>query len=370
MNDYSNQVYWESFDRLPVLSWLRALHADNAERPQHAPQRAVPVKAINHAGLEEQLRGASLLTFCAVSVQGARDPERAIAAARLVRDFCEARPDRKVRLVVCSGLPLSQSPLSTLDRQIIDLLLPLEAGDQLDVFLIPRTMLEDAPRIAARKADKTIEYYTSNFDQPIFDDLFGPKVYLSNSASTDDWQERHKKDIKKIENVFSACALNTRAFRHEPGHPRDFKSMFSAIAGQSVRLQIDDPYLASGERNRGALADFLGKLQEVGVVIKSLTISWRPARPGNNPRYVDERPEEQQRDLMGRLKAIGLTAGIIQLKPKNSRLGHFHDRVVTAMIDGDAHATPRTLRWDISSGIDNLMQRDRQCSVFFTTKDA
>ncbi|MDA9478896.1 hypothetical protein XI03_31295 [Bradyrhizobium sp. CCBAU 65884] len=367
MNDYSNQVYWDIFDRLPVLSWLRALHADNAERPQHAPERAVPVRAINHAGLEEQLRGASLLTFCAVSVQGARDPERAIAAARLVRDFCEARPDRKARLVVCSGLPLSQSPLSTLDRQIIDLLLPLEAGDQLDVFLIPRTKLEDAPRIAARKADKTIEYYTSNFDQPIFDDLFGPKVYLSNSARADDWQERHEKHLKKIENVFSACALNTQAFRHEPGHPRDFKSMFSAIAGQSVRLQIDDPYLASGERNRGALADFLGKLQEVGVVIKSLTISWKPARPGNNPRYVDERPEEQQRDLMGRLKAIGLTTGIIQLKPKSARLGHFHDRVVTAMIDGDPHAAPRTFRWDISSGIDNLMQRDRQCSVFFTT---
>lgn len=97
------------------------------------------LKAINCFGLEEQLRGASLLTLCAVEVQGAREPDRAIAAARLVRDFCEPQPDRKVRLVVCPGLPLSQSPLSTLDRQIVDLLLPLEASGQLDMSLMPRT---------------------------------------------------------------------------------------------------------------------------------------------------------------------------------------------------------------------------------------
>jgi hypothetical protein len=249
------------------------------------------------------------------------------------------------------------------------MLLPFEANGQLDISQMPRTMLESAPRIAVRKANKTIEYYTSNFDQPIFDELFGPRVYLSDSPNTDDWQEKHKTHIKKIENALSAAALNTKAFRFEPGHPRDFKSVFSAISGQSVRLQIDDPYLASGERNRAALADFVKELKQSGARIKSLTLSWKPARPGINQSYLDERPEEQQRDLMNRLRVIGLTTDTVQLKPRSSRFGHFHDRVVTAVIDGDERATPRTFTWDISSGIDNLMQVDRQCSVFFRSRD-
>jgi hypothetical protein len=366
INDYSNQAYWDVFDRFPVLVWLRALLSDTSLRPPYAPEKAVPVNVINYSGLEEQLRSASTLTLCAASVQGARDPDRTASVARTIRDFCESRQDRKVRLMVCSGLPLSQSPLSTLDRQIIDLLLPLEASKQLDVYLAPRKILESAPRIAIGKGQKTVAYYSDNFDQPIFDDLFGSKFYVANSLSADDWSERYKSDLRRIESALSATALNTKAFRHDPGQPRDFRTMFSEIAGRSVKIQIDDPYLASGARNRGALVEFLRKLQELGVTIASLTLAWRPARPNANPGYLEERPEEQQRDLTERLRKIGLPTGIVRMKPRISKLGHFHDRVVMATVDGEGK--PKTLRWDITSGIDNLMQRDRQCSVFLTAR--
>jgi hypothetical protein len=355
------------FDRLPVLSWLRSLLSDVIERPSHAPEKAIPIKTINVAGLQEHLRGASSLTLSSISLQGARDADRAVSASRLIRDFCEDQGERSVRLMVCSGLPLSQAPLSTLDRQVIDILLPLEANGQLSVCLVPRSVLELAPRIAVVKGDKTVEYYATNFDQPIFDDLLGSAVYLSNAANADDWQERNKPHIRQIENSLSATALNTKAFRHDPGQPRDFKTIFSGIAGRSVRLQIEDPYLASGDRNRGALIDFLRMLQDLNVRIVSLTLAWRPVRPG--PGYAEERPEEQQRDLSERLRKIGLGGGIVHFKPRTSRFGHFHDRVVTASLDGDT-GKKTLLRWDITSGIDNFMERHRQCSVFFTERDA
>ncbi len=50
INDYSNQAYWDVFDRLPVLAWLRALLSDVTLRPPHAPEKAIPVKAINYSG--------------------------------------------------------------------------------------------------------------------------------------------------------------------------------------------------------------------------------------------------------------------------------------------------------------------------------
>ena len=144
--------------------------------------------------------------------------------------------------------------------------------------------------------------------------------------------------------------------------------MFSDITGRSVRLQIEDPYLASGDRNRAALAEFLVTLQKLNVEIKSLTLAWRPPRPDGRAGYAEERPEDQQRNLSERLRKIGLGAGVVHLKPRMSRLSHFHDRVVTAVIDGDGSKVA-SFRWDITSGVDNLMERDRQCSVFFTKKD-
>jgi hypothetical protein len=366
LNDYSNQTYWDAFDRRPVLDWLRGLLSELTDRPSHAPEKAVPANSFNLSGLEEQLKGAGELAVSASTIQGARDPERALPAARLIRDFCEADCTRKVILQVSSGLPLSQSPLSTLDREIADLLLRLEQSGQLEVRLAPRELLENAPRIAVRKGNSASEYYASNFDQPVFDDLIGPAVYLSASPASEDWQARNKVSLRKIAGSLAALERDTRAFRHDPGQPRDFKAMFGGIAGETVRLLIEDPYLAISDRNRGALAEFLQKLQQLNVRILSLTLSWRPARP--SPGYTDERPEDQQRNLTERLKKIGIGGASLHLKPRTSRLGHFHDRVVTAtVITNGAPAT--SFRWDITSGIDNLMERERQCSVFLMTND-
>ena len=181
------------------------------------------------------------------------------------------------------------------------------------------------------------------------------------------WSCVNASNVRAIWPSLGLISLNSKAYRHEAGQPRDFKSIFAEISGQSIRLLIEDPYLASGDRNRGALVEFLRKLQDLNVRIAALTLAWRPARPGLG--YQDERPEDQQKDLSERLRKIGLGSGIVHLKPRTSRVGHFHDRIVTANIVSEGLAG-RTFRWDITSGIDNLMERDRQCSVFLTIKEA
>ena len=368
LNDYSNQTYWDVFDRLPVLEWLKAVKSDIADRPAHAPETAIPVKDLNYAGLDEHMKGASELSLCATTIQGARNVDRALSAARIIRDFCEADKTRVVRFFVCSGLPLSQTPLSTIDREVIDTLTRFEDAGRLEVFHTPRGKLESAPRISIRKGDKCSEFYASNFDQPIFDDLIGAPMHLETVLISDAWISRDGEQSRKIPESLSAIALNTKAFRHGAGHPRDFKAMFSNISGRAARLQIEDPYLASGDRNRGALVSFLQKLRELDVEIKSLTLAWRPARPGQAKGYADERPEDQQRKLAEALRKICMGAGVVHLKPRTSRLSHFHDRVITAKLD--AEGSPGTaFRWDITSGIDNLMERNRQCSVFLSSVD-
>jgi hypothetical protein len=115
------------------------------------------------------------------------------------------------------------------------------------------------------------------------------------------------------------------------------------------------------------MADFLLTLQELDVDINSLTLAWRSPRPGSKSGHVEERPEDQQRNLSERLRKIGFGTAVVHLKPRMSQLSHFHDRVVTAIFDADDSGVT-SFRRDITSGIDNLMERDRQCSVFLTKK--
>ncbi len=361
LNDYSNQAYWDVFDRLPALHWLKAILAQESLRPSYAPDAAVLAKSPTVAGLKEHLKGASLLVFSSVSLQGGRDPDSAIGIARLARDFCEADADNRVLFLVSSGLPLTQARLSTVDRSVFDLLLSHEKAGQLELGLVPQTVLEAAPRVLVRRGDKSLEFYAENFDQPVFDNPFGAQVFVAGLPTGDDWLTRNERSIQKRPNELQGVSLGTRSFRHEPGDARDYASMFSDIADQPVRLRIDDPFLASGDRNRAALVEFLRTLQSLNVQIRSLTLSWKPAQPGMG--YRDERPEDQLKDLSDRLRKIGLGADVVHMKPRTSRTGHFHDRIVTA----DSDRTPDvTYVWDITSGVDNLMERHRQCNVFLT----
>jgi len=365
LNDYSNQIYWDVFDRLPVLDWLHALKSDVVDKPAHAPEGSVPSRIDNLAGLEELARGASEICLAATTLQGARDLDTAVNAARLIRDFCEGAGNRKVRLYVSSGIPLLQSALSTIDREVVDLLTRFEENGQIEIMQVSRNELEKAPRISILKGEKVHEFFGENFDQPIFDDFFGAPLFANNSEKEQSWAFSEGSNARKISGALSDVALNTKAFRYSPDTPRDFKAMFSQLLGKPVRLLIEDPYLAAGDRNRGLLVNFLKQLTEMGTEIKSLTLVWKPPRYNPHRPYDEERPEEQQRRLSDALHEFGLGSGVVHLKPRTGRGAHFHDRVIVAQIV-DSPCGDKKFRWDITSGIDNLMEKHRQCSVFFS----
>lgn len=365
LNDYSNQIYWDVFDRLPVLEWLRSLNDNSSEKPAHAPEGSVPSKIDNLVGLEELARGASTIVLCASALQGAREPEMALATARFIRNFCEYGSDRKVKMFVSSGVPLTQSTLSTIDREVMDLLVKCEENGQIEVFVASRDELEHAPRVAVTKGETVYELFSDNFNQPVFDDIFGAPLFATSIATDAAWAIDAATSAKKISNAFSAIALNSKAFRHEAGTARDFGAMFSPLASNPVRLLIEDPYLAAGDRNRSLLITFLRQIIDMGTEIKSLTLTWKPPRYGS--RFGDEElPEEQQDRLLEALRKSGLSFGAIHLKPRTGRGAHFHDRVILGEIVGPPSSGEK-LRWDITSGIDNLMETRRQCSVFFST---
>ena len=86
-----------------------------------------------------------------------------------------------------AGLPLPLAQLSTIDRQVIDTLVRLEEAHQIEMCLVPRAKLEAAPRITVKKGGKVLEFYTTNFDQPILDELIGPEVFVASRQDAEAW---------------------------------------------------------------------------------------------------------------------------------------------------------------------------------------
>jgi len=115
-----------------------------------------------------------------------------------------------------------------------------------------------------------------------------------------------------------------------------------------------DPYVGTADRNSEALRNLLNELKQRGRVVSELKIV---VSAGPNQDFIKNQIVRLKKHLKGLSKKI-------DIKPHARRSGHFHDRVIYAHVSGSA----KPIRWDITSGIDNLMDQSKECSVFRTSQ--
>ena len=97
--------------------------------------------------------------------------------------------------------------------------------------------------------------------------------------------------------------------------------IFADIAGKTVELHIEDPYLAVRERNRESLCHFLSQLQELNTRFAKLTLVWNGSAHG-----AKDSIGTQRQDLEMRLQKLGLGKSVVEIKCRPAKRGHFHDR--------------------------------------------
>lgn len=133
------------------------------------------------------------------------------------------------------------------------------------------------------------------------------------------------------------------------------RKLFSPMIGQRVNMVIEDPWCGVRPRNREKLASFIAAIEAANILIEDLRIVWNPSAD------VFQRPKEQIDDLHKKLEESGVQANYC-FESRDKSQGHFHDRVV--FMDGLDDQSMKRARWDITSGIDNLMSRQKECTVF------
>jgi hypothetical protein len=366
LSDYRNQAFWEELDRGPVLAWLReSLHGPAL--PAGVPNGATPWRDASLAGLGERLRGSTRIMVPTRTLTGAGELDTATSTARFLRDVSEQISDRQINLVTATRLPLSLADLGTNDLEAMEILAGLEVAGRLAVHRLQRDeFTEEMPRIVAAGSDGLLAVWSNDPDAPLLAGLLPGSLFIANALEA----EVAERIIAKLHcaihvpGALSTILANTRTWDFAPNQARAFGEIFAQARDATGSFHIRDPFVLSGDRNRRRLVAFLKELEKQRVSIDHLIIAWRE---GDAYKADYEHPQVQEQEFEALLDAAKLHGFTIQYDPQPHRSrAHFHDRQIRGKLDhGDG--TKTSLLWDVSSGIDNLMDSSKEAKVYLRT---
>ncbi|MDC3309519.1 DEAD/DEAH box helicase [bacterium] len=353
LNEFANQQYWDDFDRNPCLYWIASLLLSSTPRPEYAPEDVVPAGNLDALTLRSRVFDGTLIVVASKTLWGSEDPTEALSAARIIRDYVEATPQARAIFVAISA-SLPKAGVSWLDRQLADLFAGLEDQNKLIFATLAEDQVERAPRLSILKGQVVEEFYCAD----AFPLLEGPLAGVSHVRqidASDSWLGKVQSQLCQEKAGFKKLTEHLKAFRFKPGQPRILDSLFADFVGRSVSLKIEDPWCGVRPRNRELLSEFLAILYSQGINIESLTIVWNPEADNY------ESASLQRHDLTEQIARKGISVSP-KLEGRSNGMRHFHDRVIKMTTLDDKQ--PLRARWDVTSGIDNLMSRQKECAVF------
>jgi len=208
--------------------------------------------------------------------------------------------------------------------------------------------------------------WNSEDNQPLLSGLIGNSPHLAARLDSND-VARLLDTLKAgqfVKNALTGILSNVRVWDYPAGTQRDLADAFAAMLGGGVRLEIDDPYLLKDDRARRALISLLTTLQKNGAVYDYVALTWREKRPGED----GETAEVQQAEMKRLLLAAGFDIEIFNLSYRSHRERRaFHDRVMRARL-GPVGPSSRLIKWDISSGVGNLMDPSCEAKIYLRTE--
>ena len=356
LREYSNQRYWDEFDRCTCLEWLDRILEDSAPRPAHAPEGSVLVSSTDSADLRELLVGVDCVAVTAPALWGGENPEQALPAARCLRDHLE-RGEGNLTFILQS--PPKVAALSGIDREIAEILAPTEGADRIRFVELPAPKFGTAPRLSLMGA-RVEEFYGSDITAPA---LAGPLVGVTHRwrGSLDgSWFEKTREHFSPLGACFAPALGTLRTWRFEAGETRDVAELFSILRGRHVSVEVEDPWCGARATGRISFGRFLQAIHRQDIVISRLRIALRTSSDNADTRV-------EQLNGLRRVIHDSRVTGPVEFEERNQRHAHFHDRVVT-LITSDRQARVY-VRYDITSGIDCLMNRNKECKVFMELEE-
>lgn len=247
-------------------------------------------------------------------------------------------------------------PETSLDREVARILRQAEEDGLLRIAVLSPATFDGAPRFTLLGKEGGIEEgFSTEVSHAALAGAGAGAVFRARRPAASTWAARHVQALTAISpsKVFATMLARLTVHRFREGDPRNLEDVFAQFGSGPARVAITDPYCCASDRNRAQLTAFVQLLVRAGVEVVETTVTW-------NPTMGTETPANQGRALNRAFDGAGLAPP--RLSPYQPDRGrHFHDRTVTLRRPGVGAGAWRV---DVSSGIDNLMARGKECSLF------
>lgn len=368
LNDYGNQANWEKFDRHPVLGWLQTLDSDAGSMQGIAPDGAIRWSAPSVERLRERLLGTRTLEVFVPRLCGARNEGRAAETARFLRDQLESSPERQVRIYSERPTQDSVEEATAADLDALTMLAEVERAGDLQFYVSGRIGTEASiPRLAADAEGGGSCFYLDDRDRPLLDGLLpSSRVFVEGVASmeTKALIEGIKRHSQREHGALDSLVRDTRRFDYLAGSGRNLSEPFAPLIGaDNAKIEIYDPYLLSQPHSRESAAAFVKILNSLCDRITKVTLVWRPDDRAYGGGNVGHHTSDSISEFRSNLRGSEIDPNVVRYNPRRrGEGGHFHDRRIIASVY--RNGSEEHYRWDLTSGVDNLMDETREATVF------
>ena len=365
LNDYGNQAHWDLFNRHSVLRWLKELRKSTLELGDIAPAGAVRWESPSLEGLRKAMLGVRRIELFVNQLHGCTDASTATRTAQFLRTLLEAGRDRQVRVYSQRSPRLSPLELHGSDLQPLSILAEQERLGRIRFHSL--RPIDDRivfPRLVADSAGLGKCFYVDARERPLLDGLLpGDFVFKEGriSGQTKGVIDSIKQHAQVESGALASLVQDTKRFDYHPGDQRDPREPFAPLVdADDARILVRDPYLLTRASNRESAALLLRLFCGLGVGLKNVTLVWRP-----RTRSFDRHGQLERRLFQDEMKRQGLALQCVGYAPRRKgEGGHFHDRWIQAKFK--RNGSEQIYRWDLTSGVDNLMDLRKEATVFVT----
>ncbi len=352
--DYSNQMRWDSFQRKPVLAWLEKLLGRKEKSPVPG---AEPWPASSLEGLRRRLESFPEIHLIGQNLlSGDTEPDGEpmtwlkshLDAKRTV--FCHLRQPK----------PYQPKTASPSERACWNHLRPYIQDGRLIL-----TKLESAPpnlpRIFAAPSPKAPAFYSGYGQGALLDEPLPQPAHIALMSS--EAAARLAAQIQEARQHPPTMADEAAPVVHllAANKPRELVRTFSALDKAHVeQLVVEDPYCGL-RPHRPKLFQIVQEIGQLAAALQKLVVICR------EPHYNDPHWQTRtamQAELLNGLKTAGCPEETLSIRVLDFRAGKkLHDRSLKATViteDGSS----QTLIYDLSGGIDYLMDITRETKVY------
>jgi hypothetical protein len=314
--------------------------------------------------------GSRALNIHVSSISGNADEGTANETLSFLRQFLDASPDRIVRVFVRERPRSLGDLVRSVHLEAVEELARLEKAGKLQFHISDTTPAAvRIPRLTALIGDGQFAIYSDVSPAPLLDGILVGRSFLAEALPSPEGKMLAAlvATTQPAPNLLGRILANTHRFDYAPGASRNIADPFGVIKdAPRPNLVIEDPYVLSGDRNRKNAVAFLKEMNGLSAGgLGSVTIRWKEDSQSHSGPRGYEPPYDQINAFKRLMVGAGVNCAKLQMFPlKPGRGGHFHDRQV--IVDFAANGIKRKFRWDLTSGIDNLMDISKEAKVFRT----